>query len=458
MDLNDNKYRRLFDAIPGYVTVQDRDLRLVATNKHFRGDFGDRPGAYCYEVYKGRSEKCTHCPVEKTFDDGRGHSSEELVTPQQGGEKQVIVYTSPIRDDQGEITGVLELSTDITQIKQLQERYRMLFEEVPCYISVQDRDLRILEVNRRFRTDFGDEIGERCYRVYKHRTEPCLDCPVARTFEDGEIHTSEEVVTSCAEEQINVLCSTAPLRDQHGNIDAVMEMSTNITKLRQVQSQLTSLGMLIGSVAHGIKGLLSGLDGGLYLMDTGYKKKKQGRIDQGQEMIRRNVDRIRSMVLNLLYYSRDREIFRQSIDLKELVTSVKNVMNRRAEQLGVDLSVQSAEGTLEGDYNGLHSVLINLVDNGIDACRVGKKDGPHEVRLTAGVEQDHIRFEVEDNGIGMDQETREKAFSLFFTSKGAEGTGLGLFIAHKMVSAHKGSIEIESTAGRGSRFVVKLPR
>ena len=69
-----------------------------------------------------------------------------------------------------------------------------------------------------------------------------------------------------------------------------------------------------------------------------------------------------------------------------------------------------------------------------------------------------MRFEVEDNGIGMERETREKAFSLFFSSKGSEGTGLGLFIANKIATAHGGSIHLESEMDVGTRFLVEIPR
>jgi signal transduction histidine kinase len=64
---------------------------------------------------------------------------------------------------------------------------------------------------------------------------------------------------------------------------------------------------------------------------------------------------------------------------------------------------------------------------------------------------------VEDNGIGMDRETREKAFSLFFSSKGLKGTGLGLFISNKIVDKHGGDIRVDSEQGRGTRFVIRLP-
>ena len=71
---------------------------------------------------------------------------------------------------------------------------------------------------------------------------------------------------------------------------------------------------------------------------------------------------------------------------------------------------------------------------------------------------DHILFEISDNGIGMDQETREKAFSLFFSSKGAKGTGLGLFISNNIIKAHGGRIEFESKLDQGTRFEIMVPR
>jgi len=450
-------YRQVFEGMPGYVTAQGRNMRLLAANDIFRHDFGDGVGRYCYEVYKGRSERCPVCPVEKTFADGRVHRSEEIIRCRGGEEVSVIVCTAPIRDVSGEIVAAVKASTDITEVKQLQEKLRTLFDHVPCYISVQDRDLRLLEANARFKTDFGDALGSPCYEVYKHRSERCVSCAVARSFQDGQIHQSEEVVTTLDGRQENVLVRTAPIHDAKGAITSVMEMSTNITELRQLQDRLTSLGLLVGSVSHGIKGLLSGLDGGIYLMQTGFSKAKPQRVDQGFEIIQRNVDRIRSMVMNVLYYAKDREVTWQSIDLEQISASVGGVLASRAAQLNVDLQVSAPAGAFDGDHNAVHSMLVNLLENSLDACRLDKQKQGHHARLEASVDGDHVVFEVSDNGIGMDRATRERAFSLFFSSKGAEGTGLGLFIAHKIVVSHGGSIAIDSEVGEGTRFLVRLP-
>jgi signal transduction histidine kinase len=101
---------------------------------------------------------------------------------------------------------------------------------------------------------------------------------------------------------------------------------------------------------------------------------------------------------------------------------------------------------------------VNLIENSLDACRLDGNKSGHQVAFRLQGLPDHVQYEIEDNGIGMDQETREKAFSLFFSSKGMEGTGLGLFISDRIARSHGGSIELESEPGVGTRFVVKLPR
>ena len=108
-----------------------------------------------------------------------------------------------------------------------------------------------------------------------------------------------------------MLCTTAPIRNAEGEVEAVIEMSMDITQIRQLQSQLTSIGLLVGSISHGIKGLLTGLDGGIYLVNSGFEKDRPERVTKGWEMVQRNVDRIRSMVLDILYYAKDRELIAQ---------------------------------------------------------------------------------------------------------------------------------------------------
>jgi PAS domain S-box-containing protein len=463
----DLPYRRYFEEMPCYATVQDRGFRVVDANRRFREDFGDPKGRFCYQVYKNRPERCEICPVDQTFEDGQCHRNEEQVLTLDGRQISVMVYTSPIHDETGAITSVLEISADITEVKRLQRhlkesqrRYRLLFEEVPCFISIQDPELRIVDTNRSFKENFGGFPGSKCYEIYKHRDEECVNCAVRQTFKDGRIHHSEEVVTSIKGEQLNTLVFSAPIHDANGEIQYVMEMSTNITPIRELQSQLESIGLLISSVSHNIKGLLTGLDGGMYLVNTGLQKNNQQRIGQGWEMVQRNIERIRGTVMNILYYAKKREPSWEAVAAPALVEEVCGLIEPKAREYGVALvrDIDGGAGEFEADAKAMRALLINLVENSVDACRVDTKKPSHAVTVGLKGLPDRMVFEIADDGIGMDRRTREKAFTLFFSSKGSEGTGLGLFIANGIAQAHHGRIGIESELDKGTRFVVTIPR
>ena len=109
------------------------------------------------------------------------------------------------------------------------------------------------------------------------------------------------------------------------------------------------------------------------------------------------------------------------------------------------------------DPECLHSALINILENAVDACK--KDSGKDEHRIDFIIEKisGHQVFTIRDNGTGMDRETRENIFTLFFSSKDRRGTGLGLYIANKIITQHEGTIEVESQPGQGSLFRVKIP-
>ncbi|MEE9442345.1 MAG: PAS domain-containing sensor histidine kinase [candidate division Zixibacteria bacterium] len=463
----DNLYKTYFKALPCYLTIQDRDFKIIDANENFVKNFGDFRGRYCYQIYKKRPEKCEDCPVERTFLDGKRHRSEELVKTLDGREVSVIVYATPIHDEDGKITSVMEMSTNITEIKMLQkqlknsqEKYRLLFEEVPCFISIQDRNLRIVEANRLHREAFGTFYGCKCYEVYKHRDKACHPCAVLKTFDSGKVHLHEEVVVARDGRQMNVMVMTAPIYNDDGEIESVIEMSTDITQIRELQTKLSSVGMIISTISHDLKGLLNGMDGGIYLVNTGMQKEDRDRIDKGWEMVLRNVDRIRSTVLDILYYAKDREPEWSELRLSEIIEEIYSVMKPKAESLKIDFSKEIIldNDTFKADSNAIRSMLINLIDNSFDACRVDKQKENHEVMINITGDSEEIRFEISDNGIGMDQETREKAFTLFFSSKGSGGTGLGLFIANKIAQSHGSNIEIESEPGVGTKISIVMPR
>jgi nitrogen fixation/metabolism regulation signal transduction histidine kinase len=404
--------------------------------------------------------------VSKTFQACEGRRFRESIRYADGRTLPAVVYTAPIRNRSGDLALVLEISADLSEVKRLQEklrvtqhRYQQLFEAVPCYVSVQDREYKIVDANRRFKEDFGQCIGSRCYSAYKHSSQPCTDCPVAKTFSDGRSHQSEMVISSVSGKPYNVLISTAPLKNESGEITHVIEVSTDITQIRELQDRLSSLGFLIGSISHGVKGLLTGLDAGMYLLNTGFAKQNQEKIQEGWELVQLMVDRIRSMVLDILYYAKERELKWDQVDAlrfaKELGIAVEPKLT--GHKIEFVREFDPSAGSFEVDATTMRSAIINILENAVEACLSDQSKTNHRIDFKVGQKDNHICFEIADDGTGMDRETREKIFTLFFSSKGHLGTGLGLFIANKIVQQHGGNISVTSEPGRGSQFVVRVP-
>jgi PAS domain S-box-containing protein len=456
-----------FNEMPCFVSVHDPKLTIVAANPLFKKRLGDKVGRNSWEVYADKADTQYRCPAEQTFKTGKGLRRRATVKTSNGDNLPVIVHTAPIRNQDGNVELVVEISADITEVKRLreelartQQRYQQLFDEVPCYISVQDRQFKLTATNRRFKEDFGHEVNGFCHAVYKHRHEPCPNCPVAKTFEDGQSHTAEMVVTSKAGERYNVLIFTAPLKNAAGEITHVMEMSTNITQIRQLQDRLSSLGLKISSISHGIKSLLTALDGGIYLVETGLTQDKPERVKDGWEDVKTVFSRIRKLVHNILFFAKERELKWDRIDVLTFAEDVAATLAPKIKAKGIEYvcDFDSTLGEMEIDAGVVRLALINILENALDACV--EDDAQKSLKIVFGVRQEKnsIIFEINDNGIGMDRETRESLFTLFFSSKGNKGTGLGLFIADKIIDQHGGKITVYSTPGKGSRFRITIPK
>lgn len=218
---------------------------------------------------------------------------------------------------------------------------------------------------------------------------------------------------------------------------------------------------MIGSVSHGVKGLLTAIDGGMYLVNSGLPKGNEQRVKEGWAIVQRNIRRVRSMILDILYYAKDRDLEYEDVNVLEFAADIWNVVSYRSEELNIefDRTFPTNAGTMAIDKRAVRTAFVNILENAFDACRLDRKKDRHKVAL---VVQDSsngtVSFEIKDNGIGMDRETREKMFSLFFSEKGNEGTGLGLFVSNKIIAQHGGRIHVDSEPGQGTTLKIMIPR
>ena len=232
----------LFQYVPSNIIVIDREYRVVTANSNFVEVFGEAKGKYCYEVYKKRNTPCEHCITANTFEDGEVRISDSKGIDKDGKPAHYVVHSAPLHDENGEITHVVEMSYDVTESRYLQRQYNLLFERVPCYVAVIDRDLRVVRANEMLRKTFGDRPGEQCFRLLKQCDEECADCPAIKTFADGKAYSSRQVGINKEGELTCYVVSTAPLSSSGREFEHVIEMAVDVTEAEELSRRLMREG------------------------------------------------------------------------------------------------------------------------------------------------------------------------------------------------------------------------
>ena len=242
--------------------------------------------------------------------------------------------------------------------------------------------------------------------------------------------------------------------------DYTRSLEQLVREKTELQDHLASLGLMIGSISHGMKGLLTSLDGGLYLVSSGLSKNNLERAREGCTAARQTAERIRKMVLDILYYAKERQLQLAAVEAADFADTLIGLIQPKIDGSDIQLKchIDRQAGTMMVDADYLQAALINILDNAVDACLKDQNTSFHCISFSMAVAGDDITFTIADDGIGMDHNTCEKIFTLFYSTKERKGTGLGLFIANRIVSQHGGSIVVKSKPGEGTVFTVMIPK
>jgi len=225
--------------------------------------------------------------------------------------------------------------------------------------------------------------------------------------------------------------------------------------------RLAAVGQTVAGVAHAIKNIAGGLTGGGFVLEKGIELNNEKYLRQGWDMVKGNVGRIKGMALDLLGFVKEKEPDYQVCDPNRPAQDVADLMLPHARRYGITFVVDLEQGCphVFFDPEGIHRCLLNLVTNAMDACTdMDCTQIQTRVLLRSRkIDGWAVEYQVMDNGCGMNDETREKIFQSFFSTKGSRGTGLGLMITKKIIDEHHGIIELESERGKGTKFLIRLP-
>ena len=333
---------------------------------------------------------------------------------------------------------------------------RTLLNSLPLVIFLIDSDFKVTALNNMYKQVFGDHTGHHCYQIDRDYDSPCEGCPAFSAFNDHSIVKAEIDYYDKEGHEKSTLVWASPVSDDSKE---VMVICADVSMVKGINDNLSSLGLMIGSVSHGIKGMLTGLDGGVYVLDSALKKHDEQQAEKGLDMVRTVTARMKNMVLEILFHSKNRHLNKEGINAGSFMNDIVKIMDLTTKADGILLyqHLNADDFMFRADASVLTPALINVLENAIEACSVDNNKNKPEIHFSMAHDVDHVKIEISDNGVGIDQAEIGTIFRLFQSGKGLKGTGLGLFITEKAVRQHGGTIRVESNKGVGTKFIITLP-
>ncbi|MEW6111251.1 MAG: PAS domain S-box protein [Thermodesulfobacteriota bacterium] len=476
------EYKNLFEQVPCFICVIDKNFEIVRQNSYMRDLFRGSVGMHCYEVFKKRPSKCEDCHVDITLEEGKTCGREHCGLKVTGEEANYLSYTTPIVDDKGQVLYAMIIAVDIGDRVRLERALEAskdfqtnLIENSIHGIVATDAHGRVTIYNIAAENLLGyhaaEVIGDTELDKFfpRHFVELILACHLGRKIDNSRLVAQETVVTAKDGEAIPVRFSGFILFDKGkpaGAVGFFQDLRTfkKLEREKQASDRLAVVGQTVAGLAHGIKNILTGLEGGVFVVETAIEDKDDQLLNRGWKMIQNNIVRISVLVKDLLGYSKERAPRYEETDPNLLGEEVCALFDIRAKEKSI--VIERAFDPNVGkvfkiflDQRGIHTCLSNLLSNALDACEIDSKKVEHRIVMRTKQDPDgNLIYEVSDNGAGMSEETKRKIFSSFYSTKGSRGTGLGLMVTSKIVMEHGGRILFESEESQGSTFTVILPQ
>jgi histidine kinase len=470
-----NEYQTLFERVPCIITVQDRDYRLIRYNREFSDKFNPRPGDYCYDAYKGRKQKCDICPVEKTFEDGQPHFSEERGLSKDGKPTHWIVNTAPIKNESGEVVAAMEMSLDVTHTKLLEEelkksekKYSAIFDNIPNPVFVLNMDtLEILDCNGSIEIVYGykkHEIIQTSFMTLFRKEE--------RNHYEQLIKTSS-VINQARQfnangEPLFVNVRISPSDYPGGKV--LLVTTSDVTKRLETEQQLiqaskmATLGEMATGVAHELNQPLSVIKTASRFFMRKISKNEKIEDEVMSTMaaeIDSYVDRATKIINHMRQFGRQSDVSLEKVQVNSILERALEILGQQLKVRGIEVIWDLAPDlpVILADPDRLEQVFINLLINARDAIdEKGHSKIEKKITIKTRADDKLIIVELMDTGPGIPEAMLERIFEPFFTTKKVgQGTGLGLSISYGIIKECKGSIRAFSRDNEGARFKIKFP-
>jgi len=367
-----------------------------------------------------------------------------------------------------QIASAIENARLFEHVARAEQELENIFESISDLVYFVDSNYTIRKINRAVVNKIGlpesSIIGQKCYWIFHGMNMPWQNCPHHQT-----IATRSAMVGELEDPHLGgtYLISSSPIFDKTGGLIGTVHIARDVSELKQLREKVASvermaaLGEMAAKVAHEIRNPL--------LSIGGFASRLERRLEHDQReqarIIVDEVKRLETILNSILGFVRSSRVEKKTVSVNALVNDVVVFMEPSAQEHGNRIRL-----TIEGDlavlanYDRLKEALLNLVSNANQATT----DGEITIRAypaTAMVpsaqgeteQKKEVVIEVQDTGSGIHKDDINRIFDPFFTSKPL-GTGLGLSITKRIIEEHGGTIDVQSTAGSGTNFIIHLMR
>ncbi len=484
--------RTLISTIPDLIWLKDQEGVYLFCNPRFESFFGakekDIIGKTDYDFVDKEMADFFRKHDKVAMAKGRSNRNEEEVTFSDDEHRETLeVIKTPMYRGDGQLAGVLGIGRDITERKRAEEallnsekKYRNLFKNAKIGLfRTQLSDGLLLEANQRlaemFGYDYQNELIGRFFAANLYVDPETRSHLIAKLKEKGKIKNFEARFRR-KDDSIFWAQLSGTINEEERYFEGVI---ADITENKQAEAEksrfedlysqaqkVEAIGRLAGGVAHDLNNLLTPILGyGEMVLD---KFSPEDRRSRYVKQIVRAGMRARDLVRQLLAFGRKQILEYKALDINKTIEGFRQLLRRTIRE-DIALEIIPAPGipTVKADIGKIEQVIMNLAVNAQDAM----PDGGRLTLETAMVEIDeeyaavhpdtqagqYVMLAVSDTGCGMDEETRKHIFEPFFSTKGENGTGLGLSTVYGIVKQHGGNIWVYSESGKGTTFKAYLP-
>jgi PAS domain S-box-containing protein len=276
--------------------------------------------------------------------------------------------------------------------------------------------------------------------------------PIVHRRKDGELIEGDLSASLIYDEKGNEIASVGIFKDLRERLRIERELQKMQEALLQSE-KLAAMGRLTSQIAHELNNPIYGIMNTLELLKTEISpESKRRRI---LDLSLSEIQRLSEMLRNMLSFSKPEEEKRRPIKIDELIEGILLMMEKqmRESNIQVETSFDPDIPEIMASTNQMRQVMLNLIKNAKEAM---PKGGTLFVKMSK--EDDRVLIHIQDTGIGIPEEIRDKIFEAFFTTKQkVKGVGLGLSVCYGIIKDHGGEIKVESEEGKGTTFIISLP-